>query len=285
MKDNILELLPDWRYCNVTPGDKKPYPNDWNNKPLTLSQVSSSNIGLQLGEHSNGTCAIDFDGIEAIDYWNKTFPELDIDKLDTVMWTSGKEYRLQCAFTVPNIYWDVLKRKVVNKLEFRWGGQSVLPPSKLNDGRQYSWVCCPWQHSVKNIPKTVLEHWLQLLLDDLTKYDNISKTEFELKDFDEEYVNKLLERISSKVGNLRGDYDVWRTIAWATCSSVGISTSKMLMQYYWPEKTNKEMSTLLSWKSGVGPTIGTLIKLSGMSLLERQLLETQMKLRKLNGTN
>jgi hypothetical protein len=281
MKDSELELMSDWRYCNVTPGDKKPYPNDWNNKPLTLSQVSSSNIGLQLGEHSNGTCAIDFDGIEAIDYWNKHFPQYDIGNLNTVMWTSGKDYRLQAAFTVDKMYWDVLKRKVVNSLEFRWGGQSVLPPSKLNDGRQYCWINSPSNYVVKELMPDVLEHWLELILNDLTKYDNTPKIEFELKDFDEEYVNQLLERISTKVGNLRGDYDVWRTIAWATCSVVGISTAKMLMQYYWPEKTNKEIVTLMSYKKGVGPTIGTLIKMSGMSSNERQILELEMKLRKI----
>jgi hypothetical protein len=281
MIDSELQIMTDWRYCNVTPGDKKPYPNNWQNMPLTLSQVNSSNIGLQLGEHSNGVCAIDFDGKDAIDYWNKHFPDYDILRLGTVMWSSGKEYRLQAAFTVPQIYWDVLKRKVVNSLEFRWGGQSVLPPSKLNDGREYFWVGRPSRVPLRPIPELVLEHWLQLILDDLTKYDNIPQNKFELVDFDEEYVNQLLERISKRVGNLRGDYDVWRTIAWATCSVVGISTSKMLMQYYWPEKTNKELQTLLSYKVGKGPKIGTLIKMSGMGSLERQLLETQMKLRKM----
>jgi hypothetical protein len=281
MKDTELQLMTDWRYCNVTPGDKKPYPNEWNKKPLTLSQVESTNIGLQLGEHSNGTCAIDFDGPDAIDYWNEHFPDYDILRLGTIMWSSGKEYRLQAAFSVPQMYWDVLKRKVVNSLEFRWGGQSVLPPSKLVDGREYFWVGRPSRTPLRPIPELVLQHWLQLILDDMTKYDNVQPVKFELTDFDEEYVNQLLERISSKVGNLRGDYDVWRTIAWATCSSVGISTAKMLMQFYWPEKTNKEMSTLISWKSGKGPTIGTLIKMSGMGSLERQLLETQMKLRKM----
>jgi hypothetical protein len=281
MIDNELQLMTDWRYCNVTPGDKKPYPNEWNKKPLTLSQVNSSNIGLQLGEYSNGTCAIDFDGIEAIDYWNKTFPNFDIDKLDTVMWSSGKEYRLQAAFTVPQEYWDVLKWKEESHLEFRWGGQSVLPPSKLVDGRQYFWVGRPSCTPLRPIPQDVLNHWLQLILNDMTKYDNVEKIEFELKDFDEEYVNQLLERISTKVGNLRGDYNLWRTIAWATCSAVGISTAKMLLQFYWPEKTIKEMKTLLSWKVGKGPTVASLIKMSGMGSLERQLLETQMKLRKM----
>jgi hypothetical protein len=288
MKDNELELLTDWHYCNVTAGDKTPYPFNWNNQPLKLSQVSSSNIGLQLGEHSNGTCAIDFDGSEAIDYWNQHFAHHPIDQFNTVMWTSGKEYRLQAAFRVPQAYWSVLKRKVVNKLEFRWGGQSVLPPSKLNDGRQYYWIKPASQHQVQTLMPDVLEHWLQLILNDITKYDNIPQKTFELTNFDEEFVNILLDKISHKVGNLRGDYDVWRTIAWACCSAVGMQTAKMLMQFYWPEKTLKEMQTLISWKSGVGPTIGTLIKMSGIGSLERQLLETQMKLRKMkeqNGTN
>jgi len=281
MLDNELKLISDWRYCNVTNLDKKPYPNNWQNTPLTLEQVSSNNIGLLLGEHSNGTCAIDFDGINAIDYWTETFKEYSIDSLNTIMWTSGKDYRCQVAFTVPKIYWNVLKRKVVNNLEFRWNGQSVMPPSKLNDGRQYTYINSPSTTTLKQIPDVVLTHWLNLIYQDMIKYDNVPIVKFETTTVDEEFVNQLLERISYKVGNLRGDYDVWRTIAWATCSCVGISSAKMLMQYYWPDKTKKEMTTLMSWKNNIGPKIGTLVKMSGISSLERELLELQMKLRKI----
>jgi len=279
MKDNELQLMHNWRYCNVKNGDKVPYPNGWQNTPLTLQQVESKNVGLQLGTHSDGTCAIDFDGIEAIDYWNENFPELHIHELNTIMWSSGKEYRLQAAYTVPKEYWDVLKRKVINKLEFRWGGQSVMPPSKLDDGRQYFFINSPSTTPLQVIPDQVLAHWLNLLYTDMTKYDNIPVKQYEASTVDEEYVNQLLERISRKVGNLRGDYDVWRTIAWATCSAVGLHNGKMLMQYYFPEKTQKEMTTLMSWKRGKGPTVGTLIKLSGISKTEKELLELEMKLR------
>tara|TARA_R110000868_G_C10929988_1_gene766283 strand:- start:1850 stop:2698 length:849 start_codon:yes stop_codon:yes gene_type:complete len=279
MKDFELGFCSLWRYCNVTPGDKVPYPNNWQNTPLTLQQVTSSNIGLQLGEHSNGVCAIDFDGVEAVDYWNENFPGHEIDKINTVMWSSGKPFRLQAAFTVPHVYWDVLKRKVVSKLEFRWGGQSVLPPSKLNDGRQYFWIQKPSMQQIQEIPEDVLAHWLNLIYQDITKYDNTIVHEFVAQDVDEEFVNHLLEKISYKVGNLRGDYDVWRTIAWATCSAVGITSAKMLMQYYFPDKTNKEMKTLTSWKTGIGPKLGTLIKLAGISATERRVLELEMKLR------
>jgi len=282
MRDNELLICKDWRFCNVQNGDKKPYPNNWQNNPLTLQQIESSNIGLQLGQHSNGTCAIDFDGIEAIDYWTDIFPQYPIDQLNTIMWTSGKEYRLQAAFIVPEEYWSVLKRKVVSKLEFRWGGQSVMPPSKLNDGRQYTWINPPSNTMLQPLPDDVLAYWLTLIYEDMTKYDNVVPQQYQTTTVDEEFVNILLEKIQHKVGNLRGDYDLWRTIAWATCSCIGISSAKMLLQYYWPEKTKKEMPTLMSWKPRANsPKIGTLIKLSGITLLERQLMELENKLRSL----
>ena len=65
MKDDILQHQPNWRYCRVRAGEKKPYPAGWQNNPLTLEQVDSENIGLILGPKGNGICAIDFDGTTA----------------------------------------------------------------------------------------------------------------------------------------------------------------------------------------------------------------------------
>lgn len=99
---------------------------------------------------------------------------------------------------------------------------------------------------------------------------------------DEIFIDQLLSRIQSKVGNLHGDYEVWRTIAWATCHSIGISTAQQLMMKYWPTKTKKELQTLKCWKSSHnGPTLGTLIKLSGISKDEKQLMELESKLRRI----
>ena len=95
-----------------------------------------------------------------------------IDSLNTIMWSSGKEYRCQAAFTVPQIYWDVLKRKVTHSLEFRWGGQSVLPPSTLVDGREYFWINSPSTTKLREIPDDILTYWLQLLLDDIPTYNH-----------------------------------------------------------------------------------------------------------------
>ena len=279
---NDVELQhTNWRFVNVKNGEKIPIGNNWQKHPLTLNEIYTTNVGVVLGPASDGLCAIDFDGVEALDHFNSVFPHIDITSYDTAMWTSGKEYRFQVAFTVPNEYWSYLKRKVVNKLEFRWANtQSILPPSKLNDGRTYTWLKKP-SVGVMELPDEILAYWLSLMYEELTKYDNVVVQEYEINTVDEEFVNVLLERISKRVGNLRGDYDVWRTIAWATCSAVGINSAKMLLMYYFPEKTKKELPTLSAWKAGVGPKVGTLIKLSGISSEERKLLELQAKIRKI----
>lgn len=103
----------------------------------------------------------------------------------------------------------------------------------------------------------------------------------QLDTVDEEFVDYLLTKISSKVGNLRGDYNVWLTVAWATCHSVGLQLAKSLMMKHFPEKTKKEMHAFNSWDRNSSPTLGTLIKLSGISKDERKLLELQLKLRRM----
>lgn len=104
---------------------------------------------------------------------------------------------------------------------------------------------------------------------------------FEATTVDEHFIDELLQRISRKVGTLRGDYNQWLTIAWATCHSLGVATATNLLMKYWPEKTRKEKHALKSWRASNSPTIGTLIKLSEIKSEERQLLELQAKLRKL----
>lgn len=97
--------------------------------------------------------------------------------------------------------------------------------------------------------------------------------------YDDIFVENLLSRAASKLGNLRGQYDTWRSIAWATCSIVGVSNAKSLMSRHFFEKTKKEMTTLVSWKQGKGPTIGTLIKLSGISKEDLRQLDLEYRIR------
>jgi hypothetical protein len=107
------------------------------------------------------------------------------------------------------------------------------------------------------------------------------KTLVQLDTVDEEFVDYLLSKIEYKVGNLRGDYNVWLTIAWATCHAVGLSMAKSLMMKHFPEKTKKESHAFNSWNRSNSPTLGTLIKLSGISKDEKRLLELEMKLRRI----
>ena len=283
MRDSELYVNRQWRFVNIKPGEKVPWQVGWQVHPLEIENIYSDNVGLVLGQKSNGICAIDFDGPEAIDHWTETFG-IDIASLDTVMWTSGKDYRCQALFQIDEMYWDVLKRKVVNKLEFRWTNcQSVLPPSKLNDGRQYTWINKPSEYTVKKLPDDVLAYWLRLVYEDMREVEVIDTSAYPVTQYDEKFIDELLSHISNKVGNLHGDYDVWRTIAWAVCSQLGTHSAKHLMMKHWPTKTKKELKTLNSWKqSHRGPSIGTLIKLSGISQLERKILEIQYKRRELN---
>ena len=257
MTEYELNLLPDWRYTNVTNGDKKPYPNNWQNTPLLLSQVVSENIGLQLGQHSNGTCAIDFDGPEAIDFWTQTFPQHPIDSLNTIMWSSGKEYRCQAAFSVPKIYWDVLKRKVTHNLEFRWGGQSVMPPSKLNDGRQYFWINSPSTTQLRQIPDDILTYWLQLLLNDMPIIDY---TPIERPKLNDDTIVQLADELKKHYPQL--SYDEWIRVTWAFCNELGTSDGVAIMKYHYPESKQGEYRKFYN-KSNTGKkiTIGTVIKM------------------------
>jgi hypothetical protein len=282
MRDIELETVP-WHFVNIKNGEKIPVGNGWQKHPLTLDQIYTNNVGVILGPASNGLCAIDFDGIEAIDHFNNIFPNIDITSIDTTMWTSGKEYRMQVAFYVPKIYWDVLKRKVVNKLEFRWTNtQSVLPPSKLIDGRQYMWIKKPSEVGIKQLPDDILVYWLKLMYDEMTKYDQVTTKAYDPIEVDEIVIDTLLDNIQKHTGSLQGEYDVWRTIAWATCSVVGINVAEQLMLKHWHYKTKKEIQTLRAWRSNVnGPGIGTLIKLSGIKMEQFKILELEAKIRKI----
>jgi len=137
----------------------------------------------------------------------------------------------------------------------------------------------------KILPKVITDGLILMISEVELKEEEKLKTKFvtnEKSIVDYEFVNQLLRRISYKVGDLNGSYEQWRPIAWATCHAVGIGNAQNLMMTYWPTKTKKHMQTLKSWKpQNNSPTVGTLIKLSGITSTERQLLEIEMKLRKM----
>lgn len=133
------------------------------------------------------------------------------------------------------------------------------------------------------LPKAVTDVLIQIVEEqDQEKNKQLSslpKREFETPD--EEFVNELLRRIQLIHPTFKGDYYTWRNVAWATCSAVGVGAAKYLMMRYWPTKTKACLQSFNSWQASSSPTLGTLVKLSNISKVERQLLEIQLKMRKL----
>jgi hypothetical protein len=143
---------------------------------------------------------------------------------------------------------------------------------------------CPFKECRdKVLPKYITDE-LIIMIDNM---DNSAITQYKYEktydniEYDDIFVGELLKLISNKVGTLQGDYDTFKTIAWATCHTVGQHTAQNLMMTYWPTKTKKEPHVIKTWKRDRSPTVGTLIKLSEIKTDERKLLEIQCKKRKL----
>jgi hypothetical protein len=269
MINTILQNQSSWRYCRVRAGEKKPYPADWQNTPLLLDEVDSTNIGLILGPKGNGVCAIDFDGTTA---W--TWAEehgINIKKLNSVAWTSGKTDRCQMAFHVPEEYWDVLKTKKITTgeregFEFRWaGGQSVLPPSIHPDTKQpYAWIIDA-SNEVQTIPDDVLYAWLEEIAREIPRpLDDTPEVSIsELTDDDITQVDQALRILKQLRPGLL--YDEWRTIAWAVAHHCGRPVAKMLVTKYYPEQKHGEYDALFrTWNKAKSPTIGSLMFMAGI---------------------
>ena len=269
MKNIDLECQPGWRYCRVMPGEKRPYPAGWQRTPLELSQVDSTNVGVLLGPESHGVVALDFDGTSSWQWFDQV---IGGDLPTTVMWTSGKQDRCQMAFQVPARYWFYLRSLKIGAavsdwiapgegFEFRWaGGQSVVPPSRLADGREYTWIHRPSQSTVADLPDAVLAYWLEQSnpvvaptpVRDLSQLSNQDLLDIE----------SLLMVLHHQHAVL--DYDTWRTVAWATAHHVGPGAAGIIMNSYWPEKKPGEYARLYrGYDPSRSPSIRTVRHLLG----------------------
>ena len=269
MRDTILEHQPNWLYCRVRSGEKKPYPADWQNNPLPLDRIDSQNIGLILGPKGNGVCAIDFDGTSA---WTwATEHGIDISALKSVSWSSGKTDRCQMAFWVPEEYWDVLKTKKVatgdrEGFEFRWaGGQSVLPPSIHPDTHQpYFWLIDA-TNPVDILPDSILLAWLeQIAGDKVIEPDLTPEVSLDtLTDAQVADVEQALAVLKQRRPALT--YDEWSRVSWAVAHELGRGVAKLLMTQYYPERERGEYDNLYkTWNKAKSPTIGSLYFMAGI---------------------
>lgn len=171
MKDFSLERLESMgaKFVIIKPNSKIPYGKNWQQTPLSLDQIGDGfGVGINLG-YSN-IIAIDFDGYTAYKVWKNigcTREQIE----NTISWTSGRQFRRQCLFKVPQELVEFLQTRkygltkstsAKKTLEFRWkGSQSVLPPSVHPDGFPYRWIHGPINYStIPELPYAALEFWL-----------------------------------------------------------------------------------------------------------------------------
>lgn len=169
----LLEIPENWPLVPVQ--GKRPYQKDWVNKQYDRLEIltelesgKATGLGLKLG---NGLLAIDIDGDSAAKLLVKLAGENSLaDFSRTTAWTSGRQGRKQCLFSVPESAWHRIKyQKILTGisgddgkeecLEFRWiGHQSVLPPSiHPSTGKPYTWINNPLQSPPMQAPEWLIE--------------------------------------------------------------------------------------------------------------------------------
>lgn len=192
---------------------------------------------------------------------------------------TDEHHRFRIIFLLEQPETDPMRmRKIIRGLltMFSSGDTSCKDASRIYYGVK---DCIIKECRDKYLPNFICDALIEMIDSEDSKYKSYAYQQINTT-YDEIFVDKLLTKIRQQVGNLRGDYNAWLTIAWAVCHTVGIHNAKALMTRHWPEKTKKEMKSLESYNDRhKSPTLGTLIKLSNISKTERQLLELEMKLR------
>jgi len=194
---------------------------------------------------------------------------------------TDEAHRFRILFVLEESVTDSLKmRKIIRGLLEQYKSADT----NCKDGSRiyYGIPNCPIvEYKEKILPKFITDALIEMI--DSKDEQELKKVytyqQQEKEKYDEQFVDALLSRISSKVGNLHGKYDEWTTIAWATCHTIGIQNAEMLMMKHWPTKTRKELHSLRDWKPNRSPTVGTLIKLSGISKDSLQQLDLEFRAR------
>ncbi len=169
----LLSLPEPWPLVPVQ--GKRPYQKGWNSRQYDRLEIltelesgKATGIGLKLG---NGLLAIDIDGDSAAKLLEKLAGENSLtDFSETTAWTSGRQGRKQCLFSVPEKDWHRVKTRKIKTgisgddgkeecLEFRWiDAQSVLPPSiHPSTGKPYTWINNPLEIPPVSAPEWLIE--------------------------------------------------------------------------------------------------------------------------------
>jgi hypothetical protein len=107
-----------------------------------------------------------------------------------------------------------------------------------------------------------------------------TNSNYDKEDYDIEFIEELLRRIQVAEGSLRGEYDTWRSVAWAVCHALGVQNAQSLMMKYFSDKTQLHLQTIKSYKPGQAKnTVGTLVHLSKINKEDLYKLNIEFKQR------
>lgn len=221
---------------------------------------------------SRQICMVDIDdGMTIQDLFNDDF----YNEFGAGFYTTARHtddaHRFRILFVLEEPEYDSERmRKIIRGLL----EQYKTADTNCKDGSRiyYGIPNCPFKEYRENIlPKYITDALIDMIdtIDEAEEKEReksyASQFQYEKEKYDETFVDELLQRIRAKVGDLHGKYDEWTTIAWATCHTVGVHNAEVLMLKHWNTKTKKELHSLRDWKPNRSPTVGTLIKLSGIS--------------------
>ena len=230
---------------------------------------------------SRQICMVDIDdGMTIQELFNDDFYNTFGAGFYTTARHTDENHRFRIMFVLEEPETDALRmRKIIRGLleTYKTADTNCKDASRIYYGIPN---CTIKEYTNKTLPKTITDALVELIDSIDNKVVKHTYTyNYDEKKYDEQFTSELLSRISMKVGSLQGEYDTFKTIAWAVCHTVGQHNANNLMNRYWPTKTKKEQQVIKTWNSNKSPTVGTLIKLSGISKTERELLELQMRLR------
>ena len=224
IKEELLGLPKHWGFVAVK--NKRPYQNDWQNNPLTRSQLfkeistkRSTGIGVCCGTPSGGLLFLDHDGPSAakiLGEWGFSLSSLP----PSWMVTSGRVGRFQIIYQVPEKYWSKIKTRkfqtgvkdedgAVEQIELRWDGTQSIVSGKhpITDGYRWMDGRSPRDLSIAQAPLAIIKKMME------QKKKKI--TQIKAYDSDSDKARSLLQSINP---NRLDDYDSWLKIGMAAHS-------------------------------------------------------------------
>lgn len=234
---------------------------------------------------SRQLCMVDIDdGMTIQELFNDDFYNEFGAGFYTTKRHTDEQHRFRILFVLEEPEYDCERmRKIIRGLLETYKSADT----NCKDGSRiyYGIPNCPIkEYRDKILPKIITDALIEMVDSiDLAKEQERKKSyEFqyqEITQYDEPFIDHLLSLIRSKHSTFKGQYDDWKTVAWATCHAIGMNNAEMLMMRHWPTKTKKELNTLRDWKSDRSPGIGTLIKLSGISKDSLRQLDLEFRAR------